>query len=143
MLAVAATCAQAGIARPRIEGILFPYFVRSQFYDHDFFNELQQWQHLFWNLTGESVESFLQIVRDLSPTVYMQTKRRNRRKCDYPYVLDVQNRIQLVIVGLRMYPEISVLSGMFMPSPTTVQRHTSSTSRTMALFQGPREMANT
>jgi hypothetical protein len=33
----------------------------------DFFNEIEQL--MFWNLTGESVESFLQIVRDVGPTV--------------------------------------------------------------------------
>ena len=48
-----------------------------------FFNEIEQF--LFWNLTGESVESFLQIVRDVGPTVYSQTRRGNRRQIHYPY----------------------------------------------------------
>ena len=34
----------------------------------------------------------------------------------------MRNRILLVMIWLRMYPEIAVLSGMFMISPTTVQR---------------------
>ena len=41
---------------------------------------------------------------------------------DYPYILDMSNRILLVIIWLRMYPEVAILSGMFMISPTTVQR---------------------
>ena len=34
----------------------------------------------------------------------------------------MSNRILLVIIWLRMYPEVAILSGMFMISPTTVQR---------------------
>ena len=34
----------------------------------------------------------------------------------------MNNRVLLVVVWLRMYPEATVLSGMFMMSPTTVQR---------------------
>jgi hypothetical protein len=49
----------------------------------DFFNEIEQF--LFWNLTGESVESFLQIVRDVGPTVFSQTRRGNRRQIHYPF----------------------------------------------------------
>ena len=97
-------------------------FVRSAFNGRDFFSELEHCQHLFWNLTGESVESFLQIVQDVGPTIYSQTRRRNRRQIDYPYILDMRNRILLVMIWLRMYPEVVVLSGMFMISPTTVQR---------------------
>ena len=48
--------------------------VRCSCNGRDFFNELEQC--LFWNLTGESVESFLQIVRDVGPTVYSQNLNR-------------------------------------------------------------------
>ena len=71
---------------------------------------------------GESVESFLQIVHDVGPTIYSQSRRGDRRQMDYPYILDMSNRILLVIIWLRMYPEVAILSGMFMISPTTVQR---------------------
>ena len=59
-----------------------------------------------WSLTGENVESFNQIVRDVTPYVTMYTRRRRLR----------------VFIWLRMYPEVTILSGLFMMSPTTVQR---------------------
>jgi hypothetical protein len=46
-----------------------------------FFNELEQC--LFWNLSGESAESFLQIIRDVGPTVYSQTRRGDRRQIHF------------------------------------------------------------
>ena len=97
----------------RMESVLFPNFVRSTFNGRDFFSELEQCQHLFWNLTGESIESFLQIVRDVGPIVYAQTRRGERRRINYPYILHARNRILLVIIWLRMCPEVAVPSGMF------------------------------
>jgi hypothetical protein len=41
---------------------------------------------------------------------------------DNPFVLDVRNRILMVVIWLRMYPEVVMLSGLFMVSPTTVKR---------------------
>ena len=72
LLSLTATCAQANIPKLRIEGVLFPHFVGSEFRGRDFFSELERCQHLFWSLTGESVESFTRIVRDVGPTVYFQ-----------------------------------------------------------------------
>ena len=122
LLSLTATCAQANIPKLRIEGVLFPHFVGSEFRCRDFFSELERCQHLFWSLTGESVESFTRIVRDVGPTVYFQTRRGHIRRHDYPYILDMRNRVLLVIIWLRMYPEVTMLSGMFMVSPTTVER---------------------
>ena len=122
LIVLAATCAQGNIPNPRIERVLFPDFLRSEFRGRDLFNELQHCQHLFWSLTGESVESFLQIIRDISPVVTMQTRRGNRRQNEYPYLLNIRNRILLVMIWLRMYPEYSLLSSIFMVSPTTVHK---------------------
>jgi hypothetical protein len=67
-----------------MEGVLFPNLVRSAFMQWSrLFNELEQC--LFWNLTGESVESFLQIVRDVGPAVYSQTRRGDRRQIHYSF----------------------------------------------------------
>ena len=112
LIVLAATCAQGNIPNPRIERVLFPDFLRSEFHGRDLFNELQHCQHLFWSLTGESVESFLQIIRDISPVVTMQTRRGNRRQNEYPYLLNIRNRILLVMIWLRMYPEYSLLSSV-------------------------------
>ena len=59
--------------------------VRRSCNGRDFFNELEQCQHLFWNLKGESVKSFLQIVRDVRPTVYSQTRIGDIRQIHYPF----------------------------------------------------------
>lgn len=75
-----------------------------------------------WSLTGESVESFNQIVRDATPYVTMYIRRRRLRVRDNPFTLDIRNRILPVFIWLRMYPEVAMLSGLFMISPATVQR---------------------
>lgn len=59
------------------------------------------------------VESFLQIVCDVGPTIYSQTRRGNRRRVDYLYVLDMRNRILLVIIWLRIkHSEVAVFTGV-------------------------------
>ena len=55
----------------------------------------------------------------------LMSKQEEDRDCrlrNYLYKLDMNNRILLVVIWLRMYPEATVVSGMFMVSPTTVQR---------------------
>ena len=47
---------------------------------------------------------------------------RRLRVRDNPFTLDIRNRILLVFIWLRMYPEVAMLSGLFMISPATVQR---------------------
>ena len=106
LLVLTATCAQSNLPRARVEPILYPEFVGSYFPGRDFYNQLLRCKHLMWSLTGESVESFNQIVRDVTPYVTMYTQRRRLR----------------VFIWLRMYPEVTMLSGLFMMSPTTVQR---------------------
>ena len=101
LLFLITTCPQASIPRARIEGVVFPNVVRSAFNSRDFFSELGHCQHLFWTLTGESDESFLQIVHGVGPTIYSQTRRGDRRLMDYPYILDMRNRILLVIIWLQ------------------------------------------
>ena len=73
-------------------------------------------------MTGESVESFQQVVQDIMPYVALFTRRRQLRVRDNPFLLDVRNRVLLVLIWLRMYPEVAMLSGLFMVSPTTIER---------------------
>jgi hypothetical protein len=101
LLFLTTTCPQANIPRAHIEGVVFPNFVRSAFNGGDVFSESEQCQHLFWNLTGERVESFLQIVRNVGPTLYAQTRRGHRRQMNYLYVLDMRNRILLIVIWQR------------------------------------------
>ena len=122
ILALATTCAQVNLPRARPEQILYLHFTASYFPGRDFYGELERCEHLFWKLTGESVESFQQIVHDVTPYILMYTRRRRLRDCDNPFRLDVRNRILLVIIWLRMYPEVAVLSGLFMICPSSVER---------------------
>ena len=122
LLVLTATCSLSNLPRARIEPILYPEFVGSYFPGKDFYNQLIRCEHLMWSLTGESVESFNQIVRDVTPYVTMYTRHRRLMVRDNPFILDDRNRILLVFIWLRMYPEVRMLSGFFMISPTTVQR---------------------
>ena len=47
LLFLITTCPQVNIPRARIEGVVFPNFVRSAFNGRDFFSELEHCQHLF------------------------------------------------------------------------------------------------
>ena len=120
ILALAATCAQVHLPRARAEQILYPHFIASYFAGRDFYSELERCEQLFWNLTGESTQSFQQIVHDVTPYMLMYTHRRSFRVCDNRFKLDL--RILLVIIWLRMYPEVAVLSGLFMICPSSVER---------------------
>ena len=119
---LAATCAQVHLPRARAEQILYPHFIASYFAGRDFYSELERCEHLLWNLTGESTQSFQQIVHDVTPYMLMYTRRRSFRVRDNPFKLDLRNRILLVIIWLRMYPEVAVLSGLFMICPSSVER---------------------
>ena len=121
LLALATTCGQVNTPRPRLEHALHPNFRGSQYYGRNFVDELEGCEHLFWYLTGESIESFRQIVRDVTPYVQMYTRRR-RIRIRNPFSLNIRNRLLLVIIWLRMYPELVMLSGLFMVSPATIER---------------------
>ena len=53
---------QSNLPRALVEPILYPEFVGSYFPGRGFYNQLVRCEHLIWSLTGESVESFNQIV---------------------------------------------------------------------------------
>ena len=110
---------QSNLPRALVEPILYPEFVGSYFPGRDFYNQPVRCEHLIWSLTGESVESFNQIVRNVTPYVTVYNRRRRLRVRDNPFFLDIRNRILLVFIWLRMYPEVTMLSGLFMISPTT------------------------
>ena len=122
LIALVATCTHSSLPRPRIQNVLFPEFVSSEFSGRDVFSDLENCEHLFWSLTGESVQSFRQIVRDVGPLMFMYTRQRQPRIRNSTFKLSEINRILLVIIWLRMYPEIVMLSALFMVSPTTIER---------------------
>jgi hypothetical protein len=98
LIALTATCGQSNIPRARVERILYPDFIGSYFPGRDLYNELVRCEHLFWNLTGESVESFNQVVRDATPYITMYTRHRRLRVRDNPFTLDIRNRILLMFI---------------------------------------------
>ncbi len=122
LMALTATYTHSSLPRARIHNILFPDFVGSDFPGRDVFSDLERCEHLFWNLTGESVISFTRIVEDVGPNMSMYTRRRQPRIRNSAFKLDTYNRILMVLIWLRMYPEMSMLSALFMVSHTTIER---------------------
>ena len=84
------------------------------FQGRDFDSDLERCDHLFWTMTGESMESFSQVVQDILPYVALFTRRRQLRVHDNHFLVDVRNKVLMVFIWLRMYPEAAMLSGLFM-----------------------------
>ena len=73
-------------------------------------------------MTDESVESFRQLLHDILPYLTLFTRRRQLRVRDNPFMIDERNRVLMVLIWLRVYQEAAMLSGLFIASPTTVER---------------------
>lgn len=65
LIALVTTCTHSSLPRPRIQNVLFPEFLCSEFPSRDVFSDLERCEHLFWRVTGESVESFRRIIQEL------------------------------------------------------------------------------
>ena len=109
------TCTHPFLLRARMHNILFPDFVGSEFPGRDVFSDLERSEHLFWNLTGESM-SFTRIVEDVGPVMSMYTRERRPQIRNSAFKLDSYNRVLIVFIWLRMYPKMSILSSLFMVS---------------------------
>ena len=108
---------------PRQRYLLFPDFLSSQFPGRDLLSELIIRPWLLYDMTGETVESFTSIVRDVTPIVEalnMQGEERDR--ISYTK-LTTPNRILLVFIWLRKYQTLSELSTLFLVSPSVIQRN--------------------
>ena len=66
--------------------------------------------------------SFTRIVEDVEPNMSMYTRQMQPRIRNSAFKLDTYNRILMVLIWLRMYPEMSMLSALFMVSHTTIER---------------------
>ena len=62
VIALIGTCTHASLPRARIHNILSPDFAGSGFPGRDVFSDLERCEHLFWNLTGESVMSSFTVM---------------------------------------------------------------------------------
>ena len=101
---------------------LLPGFHGFQYQGRDVFSLISGQSWLFWRNTGETTESFLQLVTDLSPAlfqlnIYGQPRRRIRRQ-----QLNLTNQILLVLIWLRKYPHLDTLALMFDTDPASIMR---------------------
>ena len=72
-------CAQVNIPNARIEGVLFPNFVRSELDGRDESAELEQGQPRFWNFTGKVSSQYVctenqDIFFSFSPTSCLNSR---------------------------------------------------------------------
>ena len=74
-------------------------------------------KYLFWLNIGETLKTFLEVVAEVSPALNMITKQGNLRRRVGRFKLDIVNRILLLYIWLRKYPDLDTLSLMFDVSP--------------------------
>lgn len=104
--------------------LLFPDWIPLEIPGQDVFSHLASHPYQFWFLTGESVQSFLELVNLIAEDVrqprnvrllYDPHQLREARPCK----LDIVNRILLVIIWYRQCPNLHMLAERFGVSPTT------------------------
>lgn len=88
----------------------------------DVYSRVRRTPYHFWYISGETVESYEEIVQTVGwevsapRCVLHQPLTNRRRRC----LLDVHNRVLLVLIWLRTYPTYFVLATNFSISTTTV-----------------------
>lgn len=83
---------------------LFPYFHGYHFKGRDVFRIIANQKWLFWRNTGETIDSFLQIVNDISPSLFRLTVDGRQRIRQRRQTISLANQILLVMIWLRKYP---------------------------------------
>lgn len=101
---------------------LLPGFNGYPYQGRDVFALISGQSWLFWLNTGETRQSFLQLVADLTPAlfqqnIYGQPRQRLRRQ-----QLNITNQILLVLIWLRKYPHLDTLSLLFDIDPASITR---------------------
>lgn len=103
------------LCQPALLTQLIPGYQPVRNHGRYIFPVLCQQPHLFWYTTGETIESFEQIVNSIrfevkAPRSVSRLPRTNRcRRC----LLDVQNRVLLAIMWLRIYPTYRTIAAFF------------------------------
>ena len=95
-------------------------FHGHDYYGRDVFTNICKQRYLFWLNTGETLESFLQIVRQTALRFFRITRSGNPRQRIGRYKLSITNRVLLVFIWLRKYPHIDTLALIFDVSPQTI-----------------------
>lgn len=101
---------------------LLPNFDGHRYNGRDVYSLIVGHQWLFWRNTGETSESFLNLVNDLTPAlarlnVHGQPRQRQRRQ-----KLNLTNQILLTLIWLRKYPHIDTLALLFDIDPASTIR---------------------
>lgn len=101
---------------------LLPNFHGNGYNGRDVYALIAGQQWLFWRNTGETPESFLDLVNQLTPflsrlNVHGQPRQRQRRQ-----TLNLTNQVLLVFIWLRKYPHIDTLALWFDIDPSSIMR---------------------
>ena len=109
-------------ARPRFINRLFPNLHGQRNRGRDVWEVLERNPHIFWYATGVTPQTLEVMVDQIrydvaAPRHLPRTPRSNRRRrC----LLDVRNRVLLIIIWLRQYLKIHFLAHLFYISKSTV-----------------------
>lgn len=101
---------------------LLPGFRGSGFNGRDVFSIIAVQPWLFWRNTGETTQSFLQLVNDVSPVLQRLTRDGQPRRRLRLSQLSISNQVLLVMLWLRKYLHIENLALWFDVDPSTVTR---------------------
>ncbi|XP_031552570.1 uncharacterized protein LOC116289769 [Actinia tenebrosa] len=97
-------------------------FRGSGFDGRDVFSLIQRQPWLFWRNTGETPQSFLQLVADVSPALFRLTRDGLPRQRLGRSQLNITNQVLLALMWLRKYLHVESLALWFDTDPSTVVR---------------------
>ena len=102
--------------------LLYPRITFNRNAGIDIWRNLERSPIKFWYLTGETpytVDSIVQTVAQevVKPRMLPRIPVSNRQRC---CILDIRNRVLLVIIWLRIYPTYYTLASIFQMSKSTV-----------------------
>ena len=101
---------------------LLPGFRGSGFSGRDVFSLIAGQPWLFWRNTGETTQSFLQLVNDISPVLQRLIRDGLPRQRLRLSQLSITNQILLVMLWMRKYMHVENLALWFDVDPSTVTR---------------------
>jgi len=112
--------APPSVAELTLRDRLFYDFHGHNFNGRDLFTLICQQRYLFWLNTGETPETFLDIVYRAAPRFFTITRCGNQRQRVKRFKLNIVNRVLLVFIWLRKYSHIDTPALIFDINPQTV-----------------------
>lgn len=101
---------------------LLPGFHGHAFQGRDVFGLINGQSWLFWRNTGETVESFMQLARDLTPNIFRLNVHGQLRQRQGRQKINIINQLLLTLMWLRKYPHVDSLALWFDIDPMSVVR---------------------